>query len=57
MTINIRQSLVASDKYNIKAPYMMTPQFITVHNTANDASAHNEIAYMIRNNNQVSILR
>lgn len=32
----------------------MTPEYITVHNTANDASATNEISYMIRNNNQVS---
>jgi len=32
----------------------MTPEFIVVHNTANDASARNEIAYMISNNNQVS---
>jgi len=32
----------------------MTPEFIVVHNTANDASAKNEIAYMISNNNQVS---
>ncbi|MFU8647152.1 N-acetylmuramoyl-L-alanine amidase family protein [Lysinibacillus sp. RSDA_15] len=30
------------------------PQFITVHNTANDAPAANEISYMIDNNNQVS---
>ncbi len=29
-------------------------QFIVVHNTANDASAVNEIAYMISNNNEVS---
>jgi len=32
----------------------MTPEYITVHNTANDASAENEIAYMISNNNEVS---
>ncbi|MGR5864313.1 N-acetylmuramoyl-L-alanine amidase [Bacillus cereus] len=32
----------------------MNPEFITVHNTYNDASAENEIAYMIRNDNQVS---
>lgn len=32
----------------------MKPEFIVVHNTANDASAANEIAYMIRNDNQVS---
>ena len=32
----------------------MVPKFITVHNTANDASANNEISFMIGNNNQVS---
>ena len=42
------------DKYSIKCPYSMTPQYITIHNTANDASAMNEISYMLSNNNQVS---
>ncbi len=32
----------------------MNPEFVVVHNTANDASAENEIAYMKRNNNTVS---
>jgi N-acetylmuramoyl-L-alanine amidase CwlA len=32
----------------------MKPEYITIHNTANDASAENEIAYMIRNDNAVS---
>ena len=32
----------------------MTPTRIVVHNTANDASAENEVAYMTRNNKQVS---
>ncbi len=32
----------------------MTPQYITIHNTANDASAANEIAYMLRNNMEIS---
>lgn len=43
-----------TDKYGIKCPYSMTPQYITIHNTANDASAMNEISYMLRNNNEVS---
>lgn len=41
-------------KYSIKCPYSMTPQYITIHNTANDASAMNEISYMLSNNNKVS---
>ena len=32
----------------------MNAEFIVVHNTANDASAKNEVAYMINNNNEVS---
>ena len=43
-----------SNKYSIKCPYGMTPQGITIHNTANDASAMSEISYMMNNNNQVS---
>lgn len=50
----IKQNLVPKDKYNVKCPYSMTPTRIVVHNTANDASARNEIAYMISNNNEVS---
>ncbi|OXS67533.1 XlyB [Lysinibacillus sp. KCTC 33748] len=54
MTYTFRQILLPPTKYPIKAPYIMFPQFITVHNTANDAPAANEIAYMLSNNNQVS---
>ncbi|MEK5272540.1 N-acetylmuramoyl-L-alanine amidase [Aeribacillus sp. FSL K6-8394] len=54
MAIKIRKNFVPSDKYSIKCPYKMSAEYITVHNTANDASAANEVAYMIRNNNQVS---
>jgi N-acetylmuramoyl-L-alanine amidase CwlA len=32
----------------------MTPRYITIHNTANDASARNEVSYMNSNNNKVS---
>ena len=54
MAYTFKQVLLPSTKYKIKAPYTMTPEYITVHNTANDASAANEIAYHNRNNNQVS---
>ena len=43
-----------SSKFGIKCPYPMKPEGITIHNTANDASAMSEVSYMIRNNNQVS---
>ena len=52
--MNIVKNLVSESKYNVKCPYSMTPEFIVVHNTANDASAANEVKYMISNNNQVS---
>ena len=45
---------VSSSKYSRKCPYSMTPSYITVHNTANDASARNEASYMRRNSDQVS---
>lgn len=48
------QDLITSDRYGIKSPFTMNPVGICVHNTANDASAKNEIAYMKRNNNEVS---
>lgn len=50
----IKQDLISASKYDVKCPYSMTPIGITVHNTANDASAKNEIAYMKNNNNEVS---
>ena len=52
--MNITKNIVSQDKYDIKCPYSMTPSRIVVHNTANDASARNEIAYMIGNNQEVS---
>jgi len=52
--VSIKQNLVPQNKYAIKCPYEMNPEFITIHNTANDASAKNEILYMVNNNNQVS---
>ena len=45
---------MSQDKYSIKCPYAMTPTRIVVHNTANDASARNEISYMISNDQEVS---
>ena len=52
--MNIVKNLVSESKYSVKCPYSMKPEFIVVHNTANDAPAANEIKYMISNNNQVS---
>ena len=52
--MDIVKNLVSPDKYNIKCPYNMTAEGYCVHNTANDASARNEIAYMIRNDLETS---
>ncbi|TKJ04296.1 N-acetylmuramoyl-L-alanine amidase, partial [Bacillus cereus] len=52
--MEIRKKLVDASKYGTKCPYTMNPEFITVHNTYNDAKAENEVAYMICNDNQVS---
>lgn len=52
--MNIVKNLVSESKYSVKCPYAMTPEFVVVHNTANDAPAQNEVKYMISNNNQVS---
>ena len=52
--MQITKMLVPQNKYDIKCPYEMNPEFIIVHNTANDASAMAEISYMIGNNNKVS---
>ncbi len=52
--MQVKQNLAPASKYKIKCPNAMVPEFLVVHNTANDASAANEIAYMIRNDNQTS---
>ena len=52
--VEIRRIECPSDKVKIKCPYAMTTTRIVIHNTANDASAENEIAYMHRNDKQTS---
>lgn len=52
--MKITQDLISTDRYWLKAPYAMTPIGICVHNTANDAPAKNEIAYMKRNDSSTS---
>lgn len=42
------------NKISKKCPYSMIPSRIVIHNTANDASAENEVAYMHKNNKEVS---
>jgi N-acetylmuramoyl-L-alanine amidase CwlA len=47
--MEIKQSLISKSKWSLKCPYAMTPEFIVIHNTANDATAEGEIAYMKNN--------
>lgn len=50
----VTKVVMPESKYGRKCPYSMKPEGISIHNTANDASAMSEISYMINNNNQVS---
>lgn len=52
--VAINQNICPESNWGNKCPFGMTPTRIVVHNTANDASAANEIAYMNRNTNTVS---
>ncbi|WIG48760.1 peptidoglycan-binding protein [Bacillus halotolerans] len=54
MTITVKKNLVSKSKYGLKCPNAMTAKYITIHNTANDASAANEISYMIGNTSSTS---
>lgn len=54
MTMQITRVKCPENKYKTKCPYTMSPLYITVHNTANDASAMSEVSYMLGNNNKTS---
>ncbi len=43
------KNLVSKEKYSLKCSNPMVPEYITIHNTANDASAKNEISFMKNN--------
>ena len=52
--VQIIKKTMPKDQVARKCPYSMKPTRIIVHNTANDASAQNEIAYMQRNKSSTS---
>lgn len=52
--MQITKVRIPESKYSTKCPFEMKPEGITIHNTANDASAMSEVSYMIGNNKQVS---
>lgn len=51
---NVINKIISKSKWNIKCPYSMKPEFIVIHNTANDASAASEVSYMGNNNQSTS---
>ena len=54
LDLKLVKMLAPSAKYDIKCPYSMAPEFLTIHNTANNASALAEISFMIGNWDEVS---
>ncbi len=52
--MTIRENLCPDSKYKTKCPYTMAPIGVCIHNTANDATAKNEVSYMLGNGNKVS---
>ena len=54
MALTIKKMPMPASKYLTKCPYTMNPTRLVIHNTANDASAENEVKYMQSNDKQVS---
>ncbi|WP_232755799.1 N-acetylmuramoyl-L-alanine amidase [Macrococcoides caseolyticum] len=54
MAYKIINSWLPASKYSLKAPFAMNPEYITVHNTGNTASAREEAAYHNSNNSETS---
>lgn len=54
MALKVIRKLCPKSKYGRKCPYRMNPLYITIHNTASDASAKNEINYMLTNSKTTS---
>ncbi|MCY7782768.1 MULTISPECIES: N-acetylmuramoyl-L-alanine amidase [unclassified Bacillus (in: firmicutes)] len=54
MAIKVVKNLVSKSKYGLKCPNPLKAEYITIHNTANDASAANEISYMKNNSSSTS---
>lgn len=54
MAYKIVNMWTPSSMYQYKAPYAMKPQWVTIHETGNNATARNEVAYMNSNYNYTS---
>lgn len=55
MTIKVKMNLISEAKYGLECPNHMDAEYITIHNTANDASAANEVSYMTGNTSSTSV--
>lgn len=49
MAYTIINNFIPESLYPLKAPYTMIPEYVTIHNTANDATAVNEAQYVHNN--------
>ncbi|MCH5188324.1 MAG: N-acetylmuramoyl-L-alanine amidase [Oscillospiraceae bacterium] len=47
--MEIIEKLCPESEYSLKCPYAMNPVGVCIHNTANDASAANEVSFMLGN--------
>lgn len=45
----MKQQIISETLWDLKCPYSMEPIYITIHNTANNASAAQEVAYLEKN--------
>ena len=45
--MQITNVTMPQNKYNIKCPYSMEPQYITIHNTANDGIDMLHVSFLI----------
>lgn len=54
MAYTYKKQHVSSTKFHLKCPYSMNAEYITIHNSYNDAPAKNEASYHNSNSNQVS---
>lgn len=52
--MQITQKIIPKSLWGLKCPHSMIPEYITIHETANDASARNEVNYMQGNQKEVS---
>lgn len=53
--LQIQEQLISTDKYELKCPYILEDvKYIIIHNTANNATASAEIAYMQNNSTPTS---